>query len=312
VGNDRPANARSMGLSSIALVSLLCWTAMLAASDAPIILARETAGTKPPWLAGVQVGALATLLLLTWLSRALAAARRVILAFLAFQVGWSLLMPVVHASEPWTEWQSHATPGRRIIATTLIPLIPVMLVALTLIGSGLKGRDVFLTWGDWRAPTGLEKLVGTQGPITWRHMAAPYILAASVWLAAYSWVTLPPDAGNLGLLFNILPAVLLAAAINAATEEFQFRAIVLAYATPALGEEQALWLSSVLFGLAHWYGTPAGPMGVLTTLIGGWVVGRSMLATRGAGWAWVMHWVSDIVVYAFLIVTKGGFTIAAP
>src|SRR5262249_12862323 len=75
VGNARAATAHRLGLSSIALVSLLCWTAMLAASDAPIILARETAGTKPPWLAGVQVAALATLLLSTWLSRALAAAR---------------------------------------------------------------------------------------------------------------------------------------------------------------------------------------------------------------------------------------------
>jgi membrane protease YdiL (CAAX protease family) len=178
-----------------------------------------------------------------------------------------------------------------------------------LIGSRISRAGLFLAWGDWGAPTGLEKSLGLRRPITWWHVAGPYILSACVWLLAYSWFTLPPDTGNFGMLINNLPAIVLAAAINAATEEFQFRVVVLARAAPALGAGHALWLSSVLFGLAHWYGTPTGPMGVVTTLVGGWIVGKSMLATRGVGWAWQMHWISDIIVYAFLILAKGGFTI---
>ena len=289
---------------------LLCWTAMLLASDTPIILARETADTKPTWLAWAQTAALAALVLPTFLSRALAPARGLVLAFLAFHVGWSLMLPTVHASGVWTQWRAQAAPAPRMIATTVVPLIPVALMALTLIGSRLSRVDLFLAWGDWRAPTGLENILGLQRPITWWHLAGPYILLASIWLIALSWITLPPDAGNFRLLINNLPAILLAAAINAATEEFQFRMVPLARATPALGAGQALWLSSVLFGLAHWYGTPRGPMGVVTTLVGGWIVGKSMLATRGVGWAWLMHWISDIIIYAFLILTKGDFTIA--
>jgi membrane protease YdiL (CAAX protease family) len=284
---------------------------MLLASDAPIILARETAGTKPPWLAWAQAAALAALLLPTFASTRLAPARGLVLAFLAFHVGWSLVLPAVHASEVWTRWRAQAAPAPRLIATALVPLIPVALMALTVIGSRLSRADLFLAWGDWGAPTGLENLLGLRRPMTWWHVTAPYILAASLWLSAYSWVTLPPDRGNVGLFRNNLPAILLAAAVNAATEEFQFRVVVLARATPALGAGQALWLSTVLFGLAHWYGTPAGPVGVITTLVGGWVVGKSMLATRGVGWAWLMHWISDIIIYAFLILTKGDFTITA-
>ena len=303
---------RQVGRSRVVLVSLLCWSAMLLASDAPTILLRETAGTKPSWLPWAQAAALAALFLWTLFSRTLAAARGLVLAFLAFHVGWSLLMPMVHASEPWTRWRSHAAPGPRLIVTALIPSIPVTLMALTLIGSGLRRTDVFLAWGDWGAPTGLEKPLGTRRPVTWRHVAVPYALAVVVWLGVYSWVTLPPEAANTGLLLDTLPAILLAAAVNAATEEFQFRAVVLAHATPALGAGHALWLSAVFFGLAHWYGTPTGPMGVLTTLVGGWIVGKSMLDTRGAGWAWVMHWISDIIIYAFLILGRGDLTIAAP
>jgi membrane protease YdiL (CAAX protease family) len=291
-------------------LALCCWTAMLLASDAPVILARELTGTKPSWLALAQTAALAGILLPTSASTALRPARGLALAFLAFHVGWSHLLPTVHASEVWTQWRVQAAPARRMIAATLVPLIPVALMALTLIGSRLSRGDLFLAWGDWRAATGLERLIGSQRPVTWRHVAGPYILFATVWLFAYSWLTIPPDMGNLGLFIDNFPAILLAAAINAATEEFQFRVVPLARATPVLGAGQALWLSSVFFGLAHWYGTPRGPAGVLTTLIGGWIVGKSMLATRGVGWAWLMHWISDIIIYAFLILMKGEFTIS--
>jgi len=41
----------------------------------------------------------------------------------------------------------------------------------------------------------------------------------------------------------------------------------------------------------------------------GWFLGKSMLETRGLFWAWLIHLVQDVLIFAFLAigsVTPGG------
>lgn len=63
-------------------------------------------------------------------------------------------------------------------------------------------------------------------------------------------------------------------------------------------------LTAVFFGLAHYAGgvplatTPT----ILMTGFLGWLMGKSMLETRGFFWAWLIHFVNDIPVFAFLAI----------
>jgi membrane protease YdiL (CAAX protease family) len=61
-----------------------------------------------------------------------------------------------------------------------------------------------------------------------------------------------------------------------------------------------LLLTSVFFGIAHYFGQPSGLIGVVMAGIAGWIWAKSMVETRGAAWAVGIHWVQDVVIFCFL------------
>jgi len=68
-------------------------------------------------------------------------------------------------------------------------------------------------------------------------------------------------------------------------------------------------LMAAYFGIGHFYGIPYGVIGVLMAGFLGWFLGKSMLETRGLGWAWFIHFWQDVLIFAFLAIgsiTPGG------
>jgi membrane protease YdiL (CAAX protease family) len=53
----------------------------------------------------------------------------------------------------------------------------------------------------------------------------------------------------------------------------------------------------VLFGIAHYHGTPSGFPGMGLTLIAGWIFGLAMVETRSILLPWFLHFVPDVVIY---------------
>jgi membrane protease YdiL (CAAX protease family) len=87
-------------------------------------------------------------------------------------------------------------------------------------------------------------------------------------------------------------------AINAAQEEFRFRAVLLANAIPSVGAGQGLAMSTLFFALGHFFGRPSGPTGVILAGIAGWVLGETMLGTGSFLPPWLMHVLLDVLVFA--------------
>ncbi len=72
---------------------------------------------------------------------------------------------------------------------------------------------------------------------------------------------------------------------------------------------QALFLTAVFFGLAHYYGVPYGIIGVVMSTFLGWMLGKAMLETRGFFWAWFIHFCMDVKIFSFIAldsITPGG------
>jgi hypothetical protein len=90
----------------------------------------------------------------------------------------------------------------------------------------------------------------------------------------------------------MLPSILLYAALNALKEEATFRVPMWATLEPVGGSRQTLWISARSFGMAHYVGTPGGLVG--------WILGKSMVETRGLFWAWWIHFLSDAAIFTFL------------
>ena len=71
-----------------------------------------------------------------------------------------------------------------------------------------------------------------------------------------------------------------------------------------IGKGQAMALTAVFFGLAHYGGggllAELPNMGMIAFL--GWWMAKSMIETRGFVWAWFIHFVNDIPVFAFLAI----------
>lgn len=93
---------------------------------------------------------------------------------------------------------------------------------------------------------------------------------------------------------------MIAATINAFQEEFRFRSVLLPRLGSVLGSNPALWLTAVFFGLNHIVGSqPNGPWGFLLATYLGWLLGKSMLETRGFVWAFLIHFLGDFTIYIF-------------
>jgi membrane protease YdiL (CAAX protease family) len=283
----------------------LAWGTILFVSTPQILLALL--GRDVPagplgldWLQWARVLVLTGLWALTWVWPTAKPLRGFVLALLAFWVGAQLIQPFVFDRAVWTNWIERVSWGIWVVADRLEErLILVALTALTLIGSGIGRRELFLVRGNPSAPAQPSRLHLLKEPTPWNRVARgwlPYYVAIA---AIVLGIQIRPDLSQISRALIVLPAVVIAAAINALAEEFMFRSVPLARLEPVVGTQQAIWMAAGLFGLMHYFGWPGGPMGVLLNVYLGWWAAKSMIETRGIVWAFSLHFLGDVIIYTF-------------
>lgn len=94
------------------------------------------------------------------------------------------------------------------------------------------------------------------------------------------------------------------AAMNALSEELNFRAVPVQVLSGYLDPLVIAAACGVLFGVPHWFGTPGKVPGVLMAGFLGWVMAQSVLDTGGLGWAWVIHVAQDVPIIAMQLVAS--------
>lgn len=111
-----------------------------------------------------------------------------------------------------------------------------------------------------------------------------------------------------GAFVALLPAILLAAVVNATVEEILFRGILQPAFVGAAGVARGLWTVGLLFGLMHW-GMSVGVIAALPTSlaigVGSVIWGKSVLETRGLSWVIVCHTLCDIAIMSAFFLTRG-------
>ena len=65
-------------------------------------------------------------------------------------------------------------------------------------------------------------------------------------------------------------------------------------------------ISAILFGLPHMAGMPSGLIGATMAGILGLVLAKSLYETNGFFWAWIIHFLQDVIIIGtlFLMATK--------
>ncbi len=271
---------------------LTAWVAMLLASYLPFIIWRAFLHHQdmPAWISIVQLFGLGLILVCTALLSSLRPLRGLVLALIAFVIGdW--VRSEIENIPALVNWTKTAPQYQWIFLDSLIAVIPGVLMALTLVGSGLERQNIFLAKGNLSASS---KMPFGIRPIGWNWLGPALIVIFSIPIVLRLGSAV--EANFLNKLVAALPIVVGFAVVNAASEEFRFRAVLLGRIEPVLGSGHAVLLTSALFGLGHWFGHPSGLSGVIMAGIAGWFWGKSMIETRGFLWAWLSHGIQDVLI----------------
>lgn len=281
------------------LLVITAWVVILTVSDLPDIAWNAFAGRVPAPLIWGKVAFLAVFLGLTLLVKAL---RRLspyawVLAVLYLVFGLTSLIR-------GTAWfQRHFnSPGvsffRGFMALYVLDIGIALSVMAVLWALKRDRKAFFMTKGRLDAPIEPVRWLGIKAGESWKTFGWIFACAAALAVLVPTVLSIAPSAAAIVKALPLLPAVLLFAAINAFTEEIYFRAGLLATLTEVIGKNQILLLTATFFGLAHWLnGSPPGLIGALMTGFLAWLLGKSMLETRGIAWPWLIHFLPDVVVF---------------
>ena len=280
--------------------SSIAWLAILPASPfADIVCNAVLHVPSPAWLPLVNLGASAALLALAYLLPSARPIRGYLRSITLLVLGY-LILRQVESTGVWRARFGNAPAWQFVLADSLLELVPGVFLALSLVKSGLTCRDVFLTRGNLRAPFPMPFGLPS-GSWAWLGPFFTFFLAGP--LVLQLMVTVRPDVHLLQRAIHGFPLALAFSVFNAAQEEFRFRSVLLGRLVPVTGAAQALWITSTLFGLGHWFGHPSGPTGVVMAGFAGFIWGKSMLDTRGFAWAWIIHGFQDLVIFTLLLMS---------
>jgi membrane protease YdiL (CAAX protease family) len=279
---------------------LIAWTMILLVSLLPDILFRELTGSLPAWVYWAKVGVMLVLLLasLLWKRiRRLWLFAAVLLAVYLLERSVGRFFQFLN----YTNWLASASPFVQNIGSVQIPRLATgILLVLIMLALLRRSERFFLVKGKLDALAAPIPLLFSK-PVKWNILgpavAGAMCLGLLVFIFAFGSL---PSLQALKGVAPLLPFVLLFAIVNSFGEEMLYRAPWLGALEGPAGPAQALLITAVYFGIGHFYGVPYGILGVILAFIPGWLMGKSMLETRGFTWAWFIHFCMDVVIFFFI------------
>lgn len=172
-----------------------------------------------------------------------------------------------------------------------------------------KRERFFLARGNLSAPIEPIRWLWTKSGTSWSKFGLVLAICLSLGTLLFLVIAGRPPMDIVVKALPFLPMILLAAALNSFNEEMTYKASFLSVLVDVVGKQHALLLMAVYFGAFHFYGVPYGITGILMATLLGWLLGKSMLETRGLFWAWFIHFLQDVFIFAFLAIgsiTPGG------
>jgi hypothetical protein len=286
------------------------WAAILLASLPKIILQEVF---QYPVSANLQAG-IAALIALVGLGLAfgLPALRplRSFFGLLLGLVGVEWLVYTQIARLPvYQAWLNNPSFNVSMLAQQSLRLMVTLVIIAALFVLHKKASAFFLVKGDTAAPVEPVKWLGAKPGERWSTFGRNFTFFISLGTLAFLVLAGRPPLDIVLRALPFLPAVLLAATLNAFNEEMTYKASFLSVLEGPAGRSQALLLMAVYFGIGHYYGVPYGIIGVLMAGFLGWLLGKSMLETRGLFWAWFIHFWQDVLIFSFMAIgsiTPGG------
>ena len=174
--------------------------------------------------------------------------------------------------------------------------------AVILVVKMLKTNLRYLKFGNMDAYARPIKLLGIKETERWKSVGITFAVIISLVTGIFLFVASKDRLAAISVQSWLLAfgvAIPLACS-NAFVEEIITRWTVV----ESLTDKYALyapWISAVIFGSVHYFGTPGGVAGSLMAGFLGWLLARSIQDTGGIGWAWLIHFLQDVLIFTFTI-----------
>ena len=289
---------------------VIAWVFLLLASGLPRILLQEIFKFEVSSDLGAVIagGTVLVGLVLTFLWQPMRALRPFFILFLVLVgVEWFVYTKVDQLPF-YRSWLNNPSFNVYMLAEQSLRLLVTLLIIVALFIMMKTRKAFFLVMGDTSAPVEPVRLLGIKNE-RWNTLGRNFAIIISSGTLAFLILAGRPPLDIVVRALPFVPAVLLAAVLNAFNEEMTYKASFLSVLENAVGKGQALWLMAAYFGIGHYYGVPYGVIGVVMAGFLGWFLGKSMLETRGLWWAWFIHFWQDVLIFAFLAIgsiTPGG------
>lgn len=304
------ATSRSAA-SSRAGIILLAWAIVLALSLAPTVIAQEVFGrtVSPDLRAGISILVIGVGLALTLARTPLQALRPLLWLFLVFVGARWVVFEQVDRLPIFATWLRDPSFGVSMPAEQLLNLMVTFAMVIALLVLKRDRTSFYLAKGDLSAPAEPIRWLGVKAGDRWSQLGRYLAFFISLGTLAFLVLSGIPSTDIVMRALPYGPVILASAALNAFSEEVTYKASFLSVLVEPVGSRQALRMVAAYFGIAHFYGVPYGLIGVALAWFLGWILARSMLETRGLGWAWFIHFVQDVLIFGFLAIgaiTPGG------
>jgi len=294
-------------MTSKRILVIAAWLIMLAVSDLPDIIITWLGGSIPPALFWAKTGFLALILAVTVTVPGLRTLWQYALALLILFLALGLTNTIRQTN--WFQDRFNYPGVSYFIGFAAVMALDLFVALVMIAGLWLMKRRraaFFLTLGQMDTPIKPIRILGIKPGESWKQFTWIFAAAAGLGVFIPTILTSPPTGAAILRALPLFPAAILFAAVNAFTEETYFRASLLSTLHETIGRSQTLLLTLTFFGLSHWlYGSPGGILGFLMTGFLAWLMGRSMLETKGMLSPWIIHFIPDVVVfisYALLFV----------
>lgn len=239
--------------------------------------------------------------------------RKFFLIWLAILIADGKLHGLVSNGALWQSWFGDKGWSTGMFGEQLLRLAVSLVIIGVLSLLGFKRPDYFLVKGQIDAPAERVRWLGMKEDEPWTKFGRNFAIIISVGLTFFLVLSIAssarPTAEQLLKGLQFLPFAVAFALMNAFNEELTYRSALLAPLHSIVGKQNALWITALIFGLGHFYGVPYGWVGVAMASFLAYILGKSMLETRGFVWAWFIHILQDIIIFtpmAIGLVVAGG------
>ena len=168
----------------------------------------------------------------------------------------------------------------------------------------IVGRKLqLLKVGKFSSPSRAMAFLGVKQGESWLRVGTTFAVFTTAATAAFMYFGYQSKLAavhvNVWLLAFVIAIPL--SALNAFNEELITRWSIAEAAHEAGLDKFAPWVSAAVFGTAHFFGIPGGPIGSLMAGFLAWLLSRSIQDTRGIGWAVALHFLQDVIILTVAI-----------